>query len=176
MDRTLKLDPVSPAIGVYAVWPLYFARRWDEAIQRLRPMTELNPDYIHAHSLLALCYEQKGELGAAIAEMETAWKLDKEPESLAQLGHMYAIAGRNADALRVLTQLKELSRRSYVSAYEFGVLYAGLGDRNEAFRWLERVAEDRSEFFAMVNVDPRLDVLHSDPRFGALRRAVGLEP
>jgi eukaryotic-like serine/threonine-protein kinase len=176
MEQARKLDPVSPAIGVYAVWPLYFARRYDEAIQRLRPMTEMNPDYVHAHALLALCYEQKGELPEAIADMEKAWALDKEPESLAQLGHIYAIAGRRADALKALRQLKELSRRRYVSVYEFGVLYAGLGERNEAFRWLERVGEDRSEFFAVVNVDPRLEVLHSDPRFRALRRAVGLEP
>lgn len=176
MEQARKLDPISPAIGVYVVWPLHFARRYDEAIQRLRPMTEMNPDYVHAHALPALCYEQKGELHEAIAEMERAWALDKEPESLAQLGHMYAIAGRRVEALKVIGQLKELSRKRYVSVYEFAVLYAGLGDRDEAFRWLEKVGDDRSEFFSVVDVDPRLDALHSDPRFSALRRAVGLEP
>lgn len=68
----------------------------------------------------------------------------------------------------------ELSRRRYVSAYDIAVLYAGLGERNEAFRWLQKVDEDRSEFFASVNVDPRLDALHSDPRFAVVLRSVGL--
>jgi serine/threonine protein kinase/tetratricopeptide (TPR) repeat protein len=176
MKRSRALDPVSPAIGVYVVWPLYFARRYDEAIGQLRPIVEMNPDYVHAHALLALCYEQKGQLSDAIAEMEKAWALDKEPESLAQLGHMYAMAGSRKDAMNVIALLKELARKRYVSVYEFAVLYAGLGQRDEAFRWLEKVGEDRSEFFALVNVDPRLDVLHSDPRFGVLKRAVGLEP
>ena len=54
------------------------------------------------------------------------------------------------------------------------VLYAGLGEQNEAFRWLQKVEEDRSEWFAAVNVDPRLEPLHSDPRFAGILRSVGL--
>ena len=61
-----------------------------------------------------------------------------------------------------------------MSPYNFAVLYAGLGERDEAFRWLQKVDEDRSEWFAAVNVDPRLDALHSDPRFAGILRSVGL--
>ena len=90
------------------------------------------------------------------------------------MGHVYATAGRTADARRVLGQLKELSGKRYVSAYNMGVLYAGLGERDEAFRWLEKVEEDRSEWFALINVDPRLDGLHGDARFAGILRKVGL--
>src|SRR5207302_11021594 len=100
--------------------------------------------------------------------------LDSEPEGLAQLGHVYAVAGRTPDARRVLKQLMELTRKRYVSAYDMAVLYAGLGERDEAFRWLEKVEQDRSEMFAAVNVDPRLDALHSDRRWQAVLRSVGL--
>ena len=71
----------------------------------------------------------------------------------------------------VLRRLHELSRHRYVSAYNIGVLYAGLGQKDEAFRWLQKVEEDRSEMFAAVNVDPRLDALHSDSRFAAVLRS-----
>ena len=91
-----------------------------------------------------------------------------------KLGHVYAVAGREADARKVLQQLTQQSRNRYISAYNFAVLHAGLGERDEAFRWLQKVEQDRSEWFAAVNVDPRLDGLHADPRFAAVLRSVGL--
>jgi serine/threonine protein kinase/Flp pilus assembly protein TadD len=174
VEQAQKLDPVSPFLSGYIGVPLFLAHRYDEAIQRLQPIVELHPDYQHPHSLLALAYEQKGLLAKAIPEMERAYELDRDQDGLAQLGHMYAVAGRTADAIRLLGQLQELSRRRYVSAYNIAVLYAGLGQKDEAFHWLQKVEEDRSEWFAAVNVDPRLDPLHSDPRFAGVLRSVGL--
>ncbi len=176
IQQAQQLDPVSPAISAYIGFPLYFAHRYDDAIQRMLPLTEIYPDYNPLHAVLALSYEQKGDWSKAIAEMEKAYELDKESESegLAQLGHIYAAAGRTADARQVLRQLSELSHHRYVSAYNMGVLYAGLGEKDEAFRWLQKVEEDRSEWFALINVDPRLDGLHTDPRFAGILRHVGL--
>ena len=71
--------------------------------------------------------------------MERGYELDKQPEILAQLGHMYAVAGRTADARRVLRQVIKVSRQRYLSAYDIGVLYTGLGETDEAFRWLQKV-------------------------------------
>jgi RNA polymerase sigma factor (TIGR02999 family) len=174
VERARILDPVSPGMNAYVGLCLYFARRYDEAIQRLRPLADADPGYHHPHALMALSFEQKRDYPKAIAEMETAYKLDQEPEALAQLGHMYAVAGRTADARRVLRELAEISRKRYVSAYQFAVLHAGLGEIDEAFRRLGDVERDRSEWFASVDVDPRLDALHSDPRFAAVLRSVGL--
>jgi serine/threonine-protein kinase len=174
VDEAQKLDPVSPAINAYAGPPLYLAHRYDQAIQRMQPVAETFPDYVHPHAWLALSYEQKGEWDKAIAEMEKAYALDQEPQSLAQLGHIYAGAGRTQDARKVLRQLQELSRQRYVSAYDIALLHAGLGEQEEAFRWLLKVGQDRSEWFAVVNVDPRLEGLHHDPRFAGILRSVGL--
>ncbi len=174
VEEAQKLDPVSPAINAYAGPPLYLAHRYDQAIQRMQPVAETFPDYVHPHAWLALSYEQKGEWDKAIAEMEKAYALDQEPQSLAQLGHIYAGAGRTQDARKVLRQLRELSRQRYVSAYDIALLHAGLGEKEEAFRWLLKVEQDRSEWFAVVNVDPRLEGLHSDPRFASILRSVGL--
>jgi tetratricopeptide (TPR) repeat protein len=173
-EEAQKLDPVSPAINAYVGPPLYLAHRYDEAIRRIQPVAEMFPNYVHPHAWLALSYEQKGEWTKATAEMERAYALDNEPQSLAQLGHIYAVSGRTADARKVLRQLLELSRRRYVSAYDIALLYAGLGQEDEAFRWLLKVEQDRSEWFAVVNADPRLQGLHSDPRFASILRSVGL--
>jgi tetratricopeptide (TPR) repeat protein len=176
VEQAEKLDPVSPFMNGYVALPLYFAHRYDEAIQRLQPVIEMHPNYHHPHALLALAYERKGLWSKAIPEMERAYELDRDQDGLAQLGHMYAVSGRTADAIKVLGQLQELSRRRYVSAYNIAVLYTGLGQKDEAFRWLQKVEEDRSEWFGGVNVDPRLDSLHSDPRFASILRSVGLAP
>jgi hypothetical protein len=93
---------------------------------------------------------------------------------LAQLGRGYALSGRTGDARKVLQELTELSHRRYVSAYNFALIHAGLGERDEVFRWLGKVEEDRSEWFAVINVDPRFDSLRSDGRFAAVLRSVGL--
>ncbi len=175
-QQAQKLDPVSPFVGSYIAVPLYFARRYDQLIQQMQPLVEMDPKQQQAHAFLALAYEQKGEWAKAIDQMEQAYALDKDQDGLAQLGHMYAISGRKGDAKRVLEQLKELSRKRYVSAYNIGLLYAGLGERDEAFRWLSQVEQDRSEWFAAINVDPRLDAFHSDPRFAIMLHSVGLRP
>jgi eukaryotic-like serine/threonine-protein kinase len=174
LEQAQKLDPVSPFVNAYVGAPLFYARRYDQIIQRMQPLIEMDPSNQAAHAFLALALEQKGELAKATTEMERAYELDQDQDGLAQLGHMYAVSGRTADARKTLRQLQEMSRRRYVSAYNLGVLYTGLGERDQAFRWLQKVEEDRSEWFAAVNVDPRLDALHSDPRFAVILRSVGL--
>jgi Flp pilus assembly protein TadD len=174
VEQAQKLDPASPAMSAYVGAPLYLAHRYDEVIRRLQPIAETHPALQQAHAFLALAYEQKRDWTNSVKEMERAYELEKEPQSLAQLGHIYAASGRTADARRILRQLQELAHNQYVTAYDIGLLYAGLGEREEAFQWLEKVNQDRSEWFAMVNVDPRLEALHSDPRFQAVLRSVGL--
>jgi len=174
VELAQKIDPVSISTTTYIAFPMYMARRYVQLIERLQPIADMHPDYHQVHAFLALAYEQQHEWTRAIDEMELAYKLDHEPEALAQLGHIYAGAGRSADARRVLSELKELSRKRYISPYHFAVLHTALGERDEAFRFLEKVEEDRSEWFGNINVDPRLDELHSDPRFARILKIVGL--
>lgn len=71
--------------------------------------------------------------------------------------------------------MKEVSAQSHVAPYNFGVIYAGLGDKDQAFAWLERAYRERSYYLAMyLTTDSRLDSLHADPRFAELRRRIGL--
>ena len=70
--------------------------------------------------------------------------------------------------------MTEISLRRYVSAWDFALIHAGLGERDESFRWLQKVEEDRSEMFVLMNVDPRFDSLRADPRFPGVLRSAGL--
>jgi len=175
VDRAQKLDPVSPALNGYIGPILYFAHKYDAIIKRMQPIIEMHPDYQQPYAWVALAYEQKREWTKAIATMEKNIQLDGgEIDGLPQLAHMYAMAGRTANAWKMLRRLKALSARRYVPAYDIGLMYAGLGRWDDAFHWLQKVEQDRSEGFAYMNVDPRLGALHADPRFAGMLRSVGL--
>jgi len=137
---------------------------------------ELDPTYWYAHDFLGRAYEQKGRLPEAIAEFQRAVELEKDnAENWANLGHAYALSGKRAEAQRIIDHLKEVSAHSYVAPYNFAVIYAGLGDKDQAFDWLDRAYTDRSGFLAFYfNTDARMDNLRYDPRFGELMRRVGL--
>lgn len=82
---------------------------------------------------------------------------------------------RRAEAQKIIEQLKEVSAHSYVTPYNLAVIYAGLGDKDQAFAWLDRAYADRSSFLTFfLKTDAHLDSLRSDPRFAELVRRVGL--
>jgi tetratricopeptide (TPR) repeat protein len=90
--------------------------------------------------------------------------------------YTYALAGKKGEARKTLDELKALSQRRYVSPYQIAIAYLGLGDKEQAFQWLDKAYEVRSnDFGSGLKVDPRLDGLHSDPRFTALLKKMGLE-
>ena len=168
-DRAAEMDPVSPGISGYTSGAgLYFLHRYDEVLERLRPHVEMDPNQSMMHAFMALSYEQKREYTRAVAAFQKAYQLDKQTVTLAQLGHAYAVSGRTTEAEKVLERLRELSRDHYVSVYDEAIIYIGLGRKDEAFRLLDKFEEDRSEWFAMLRVDPRLDPLRTDPRFARL--------
>jgi tetratricopeptide (TPR) repeat protein len=173
IQRAQELDPLTPLIRAYTAVPLYFAGRYDAAVAELQSLIEMNPGYYLANAFIGLVYEQTGDLDKSIAAFEKASQAEDAPlEALAQLGRAYAVAGRNTEAEQVLEQLTEISRERYVSAYNFAMIHAGLGDKDRAFEGLNRAEEEQSEWLAFLKVDPRLDSLRSDPRFEDLERRI----
>ena len=115
-------------------------------------------------------------MAEAIAEFERALALDSDnTEIWSGLGHAYALLGNRREAEKVLGHLKELSTRTYVAPYSIAIVYAGLGENDQVFSWLDRAYEDRSYFLAVyLTTDSRLNSLHADPRFTQLKQRVGL--
>jgi serine/threonine protein kinase/tetratricopeptide (TPR) repeat protein len=174
--RAQQADPLSPFASFTAGGVLVFARHWDPAIEQLRRAIELDPNFWFSHCFLGRAYEQKGRLPEAIAEFQRALEIEKDnTEIWSGLGHAYAASGKKAEAQKILDHLKELSAHSWVAPYNVAVIYAGLGEKDQAFALLERAYKDRSYYMATYLVtDERLDNLRSDPRFADLRKRVGL--
>jgi TolB-like protein len=173
--RALELDPLSIETNTVAAQNFYFARRYDEAMDLFRKTLEMDPTYWLARMFLGLSYEAKGDLPGALAELQRA----NETQAIiswpsAELGHAYAVSGKEGKAEEILKQLKERSKQSYVPAYNFAEIYIGLGDKEQALSSLEKAYVDRSMLLTFLKVDPELDSLHSDPRFKDLVRRVGL--
>lgn len=106
--------------------------------------------------------------------MEKSRSVDNSPSNLGYLGAVYGIAGKDADAKRVLGELKEVSKRRHVSLYNMAVVYAGLNDKNQAFEWLDRAHEARSFGMTQLKAETVLDNLRSDPRYKDLLKRMGL--
>jgi serine/threonine protein kinase/tetratricopeptide (TPR) repeat protein len=169
--RAQEFRPMSAVIATAAASILFFARRFEEATEQCHKALELDPGSVAAHVVLRWSYEQRGLFDEAFAiyEKERAFAGDT-PTMRAKLAHTLAAAGRADGARPVLEELLAGSDREGVSPYEAAVVYALLGDREEAFTWLSRAARERAVGFTFVRVDPRLDRLRDDPRFAELLR------
>jgi serine/threonine protein kinase/Flp pilus assembly protein TadD len=170
-----ELDPLSLIISSIVGWVFYFDRRDDQAIAEFRKTLELDPNFWVAHWTLGRAYEQKAMFVEAIAEIQKAIDFSGgSPLSLAALGHTYAVWGRRAEAERVLNELKESSKQGYISPYGIAAIHAGLGEKDQAFIWLEKAYEERSGWLIWLRAEPISDPLRSDPRFQDLLRRIGL--
>jgi serine/threonine-protein kinase len=175
MNKARELDPLSSIINTELGWIHYAAREYDRAIEQYRSVIDLDPDFALAHWRLGEAFKQTGMYEEAIGEIQEAVRLSgRSPRMMARLGHAYAIAGRKQEALEALHELNEVSEQQYVSPYEIAIIYAGLGEKELVFEWLERAYEDRSSWLTFLKVEPSFDKLHSDPRFVDLVKRVGL--
>jgi TolB-like protein/Flp pilus assembly protein TadD len=171
--RALELDPLSLVINADLGVNYYYARRYDDAIAQLHKTLEMDPGYYFAHVNLGQALEMKGARDAAIAEYQKARALNDDPSVLGLLARVYGLSGNKAEAEKILGQLKELSKQRYVAAYSFALVYLGLGDKEEALRWLEKSYQDRAgSDIGYIRVDPLLDPLRSEPHFEALAEKI----
>src|SRR5712692_4741255 len=174
--RAVELDPFSLVINRDLGDALYLARQYDQAIEQYRRTLELDPNFITVHGGLGAAYLHKSLYKEGIAEFEK--ELAISPHSayaLAGLGYANAVTGRRAEAQKLLDQLNQLSKQEYVPAVFRAQIYAGLGEKDQAFEWLEKSYEDRSiANLAEIKVDPQFDPLRSDPRFQDLLRRMKL--
>ena len=172
--RGLQIDPLSTGLNGNLGSVYVFTHQWDNAIGQLRSSIDLDPNYWFDHYFLGRAYEQKGRFPEASAALKQAISLEGTTEVWSSLGHAYAVSGNREEAQNVIEHLREMSAHQYVAPYNFAVIYAGLGNKDEAFAWLNRAFQDRSYLLTYLTVDERLDKLHSDSRFDELRRRVGL--
>ncbi|HEX7333678.1 MAG TPA: tetratricopeptide repeat protein [Pyrinomonadaceae bacterium] len=174
-NRARELDPFSLSISAQRGFLLENARRYNEAIEQLRGVIAMDSNHYQAYWFLGHTYAANKQFDEAIAAAEKAVALsERAPGALGMLGLVYGLAGRKPDALKILNELLELNKTRYVTPAALVNVYIGLGDKEQAFVWLEKAYQERSNYLAWLKVFPLLDPLRSDPRFADLVRRVGL--
>jgi TolB-like protein/Tfp pilus assembly protein PilF len=179
--RGRELDPLAERhlpgglSGTNIGWILFHARRYDEAINELRSVLAVRPDDAPALWFLGFALTANGQPKEAIPVLEKALAVsDRTPGVIGVMVRAYAHAGRRNDALRLVAELKRRKQASYVPAAAFVNAYLGLGDKEQAFVWLDRAAEEHSNIVQYLKVHPFFDPLRNDPRFADLVHRVGL--
>ncbi|HET9528137.1 MAG TPA: tetratricopeptide repeat protein [Pyrinomonadaceae bacterium] len=174
--RTQELEPLSFVASSHLGWIYYLSGRNDEAIEQCKKILELDPSSFPARRYLGLAYEAKGMYAEAIAEFQTGVKLSGSPLMLALLGHAYAASGKRTEAQQVLTDLQQLQDQRYVSPFTVAAIYAGLGDKEQTFKWLDKAVEIRDIWLMNLKVDPVFAKLRSERQFTDILARIRLRP
>jgi TolB-like protein/DNA-binding winged helix-turn-helix (wHTH) protein/Tfp pilus assembly protein PilF len=168
MKIARDLDPLSLVIIKDMGEVYYAAREYDQAIGFYRKALDMDSHFNLARRFLAMAYLQKREFSSAIAELETVTQEEENPDTMAELAYAYALSGRREEAEKVLHDLKGISERRSTQAFDYALIYTGLGNKDEAFEWLEMAYREHSGPLAGLGVDPRWDSLRADRRFADL--------
>ncbi|HEV2835878.1 MAG TPA: winged helix-turn-helix domain-containing protein [Pyrinomonadaceae bacterium] len=174
--RTEELEPLSFVASSHLGWIYYLSGQNDKAIEQCRKILELDPSSFPARRYLGLAYVAKGMYPEAIAEFQKGVKLSGSPLMLALLGHAYAVAGKKTEAQQVLNDLEQLQEQRYVSPYTVAAIYAGLGDQDQAFKWLDKAVEERDIWLMNLKVDPVFAKLRSQRKFTDTLARIRLRP
>jgi TolB-like protein/thioredoxin-like negative regulator of GroEL len=170
-----RLDPLSVAINTDQAYMFHYTGRNEEAIRAAERALAMNPKFALAYFWLGRVYTYEGRYTEAEAAFRNIGALRKWTPAMAALGFLYGRAGRRSEANALVAEFDELSRQGrYASSYAIAVIYAGLGDREQAFSWLDAAYRERSHWLLWLKRDPRWDDLRVDPRFAALVHKVGL--
>jgi serine/threonine-protein kinase len=176
LKRALQSDPLSLPLNTNLGETFYYARRYEDSLAVSRKALEIDPDAIFPLLFAGDAYQQKGDYQAAVAQFQRMRQPEDNPWALASLGNVYAVSGRRDEALKMLAELEASGKRRYVSPYFFALIYTGLGDKDQAFAYLDKSFDEHNDYLIYLKVEPLFDPLRSDPRFADLLRRVGLTP
>jgi TolB-like protein/DNA-binding winged helix-turn-helix (wHTH) protein/Flp pilus assembly protein TadD len=172
-ERARELDPLSLIISADNGAILYYARRYDRAIDRLRSVRAIDPTLSRAYLLIGV-YADHGMFDQALAEEERWRPLVASPVHWSALAYIYGRTGRTAEARHAIQELLRVSEREPVQARVYAWSYAGVGDTEQTLGWLQKAYAEHSGELVALKVSPAYDFLREDPRFKRLLERVGL--
>ena len=170
----VRLDPLSPIISNFAALCLMCAGYTDQAMAEGKRTLELDPNYFYGGPVLANIYREVGRFSDAIALFQKAQQTTGQLQP--GLAITYAVTGRQEEARQILAELLKIAERHYIAAEEIASVYVALGEKDEAFKWLDRACEDHGGAIHAIPIRPVFKSLHADPRFRKIVRRIGLDP
>ncbi|MBV9742188.1 MAG: tetratricopeptide repeat protein [Acidobacteriia bacterium] len=169
------IDPISSIIARDLALTYYYRREFELSLEQCDRTIEQNPHFSAAYWALGLIQQQLGDFEESAAAFERALQLSPHtPRMRAALGRTLALSGKHNEARHILSELLDLSKKRYVSPFEFASMHFALGERDEGFEWLAKAYQDRCFELIVIKVDPRFDALRNDPRFTRLAAQLGI--
>ncbi len=174
--RARELDPLSPRINANVGYLFYFARKYDRAFEELKKSIELFPEHLVNYNITGQVYAKMGRYGEAISSYEHPYELAGQSGDLSvDLAYVYALSGKRSEARKRLSNIIEYSKQNFMPPISIARVYVGLGEKEEAFFWLEKGYSQNDARLIYLKIDPTFDPLRSDPRYTQLLRKIGLE-
>ena len=175
--RALELEPLSLVINSNLGFICYQAGRFDEAMRHLIRTLEMDDNFVYARFHLGLCHAHLGGYDNAIAELERAMEQSGGRGALIQaaLGYAYGVAGRSDEALGILAQLQTFPMNRDVSPFYLAMIYSGLGQKDQALKWLESAYEERYNWLVWLRTEQMFESLRGEKMFIDLARRIGLD-
>lgn len=176
LDIVQQTDP-HRLVGVHTTRAIgyYWGRDYERAVQESKKAMELDPDYFVPHFILGRSYVRLGKGAEAIAELKhKTSSAEESPLMAAALGLAYGTGGQTKHTQKIVQAFAGYASKRYIPATYFSMLYAGLGDQEQALNWLEKAHEERADGLTWINVEPMFDGLRQHPRFQALVKRIGL--
>jgi TolB-like protein/DNA-binding winged helix-turn-helix (wHTH) protein/Tfp pilus assembly protein PilF len=175
--RTARsLDPLSPLINLNFAAALAAARQYEQAIREFRKAIELYPDNPTASLFLGDLFSTLGRHEEAIAQIRRSLALHRNPVTSLVLARAFARAGRRQEAKKIIEAVLKAHDKKYFPPPLLATVYATLGEKDEAFAWLEKGYAEHDSDMEALPANPAFDPLRSDPRFTALLRKMNLQP
>ncbi len=169
LDLALAVDPFSLIIRSTVAATLYLERRYEQVIAESRRIIELDPTFVLVYFNLGRAYTQMKRHREAIAELKKARQLSGEsPAMTMQLGYAYAMAGKAAEAKKMLAALTRLARKRYVPSFYWVAIHTGLGDIEKALEYLKKAREERCDYLVHLSKEPAADPIRNTPEFAQL--------
>jgi serine/threonine-protein kinase len=173
--KALLIDPLSPELLFLLEFPPCLKHDFEGALAADRAAIKAHPEYWPPHMAAGYAYLAERRLSEAITEFERSRALAADATlTLSGLAAAQARSGNRAEAMKLLAQLQKMKSERYVAPFDIAVVYVALGERDQAFDWLEKAYQDQSEMMLFLDMYEPLDDLHADPRFRDLVRRVGI--
>ena len=176
LQRAQELDPLNLLIKIRIGYIYIYKRDFDNAVNYFEKLLENEPNFPMGHHCLMEAYAQKKMYDEALSEGKKMLEAGAQTvANIGVLGLYYALAGKKDRANKILTGLKERSKKGYVSSFWVGTIYHGLGETDTAFEWFDKAFDERDGNLIYITTPPPFDSLRSDPRFKKLLVRMGLE-